>query len=150
MNNGLTNADLTWFYSATKEALDGVKDIKRKPGHEVDGEVFTRMRQLSREASGLSQAVRNIFTGKLKTFSARMSSYSSDKDLEVLNHMFNTLKNQRRAEESDGMLELKHILLALQASVRKAESVAQASEGVRKGLDQIPAILEGKDEERRK
>jgi hypothetical protein len=147
--NKLTNKDLTWFYATTKEALGSIKNIGKKLDHEIDGEVFTYMRRLSRDMGGLSPAVRDIFAGKLKYFSSRMVGHSNKEEQEILRHMYNTLKDQRIKGESDSISDLQHILLALQASVYKVKQVVQASEDVRKGLDNIPNILEGKEEQER-
>ncbi len=149
MYDNLCNNDLIWFYNSTKESLDSIKNIHKKTHDEVDGEVFTNMRRISRSTDILHGAIREIFRGKFKLFNSRMRRFSDDKNREVLRHMYNNLKNQRMAVETNCMLELETTLLAIQAIVREAATIANTSKQIRKGLDEIPNILNGDIKKRR-
>jgi len=140
----LTSADLAWMYFATSEAFGLVKNIRRKTNEEIDGEIFTSLRRMSRE-SNASKTIRDMFTGRMKFFDNKISRYTTTKEQEALIHMYNTLKRAKLSEEPDAMAELRVALLAMQAHLHKAKSIAAQAEGVRKSMETIPQILDGEE-----
>jgi hypothetical protein len=141
----LSADDLAWIYHATVTAFDLVKNINRKTSEQIDGEIFTSLRRMSREAGG-SQVVRGLFTGKMKTFAMRVQGRTATKEQEVLINMYNSLKRAKMSEEPDSMAELELALMAMQANLRRATEIANSAEGVRQGMDEIPKILEGEED----
>jgi len=144
-NKKLTPEDLIWIYNAAKEALAGVRKIESKSDAEIEGEVFTAMRRQANEVP-VSHAIRGIFRAKKKGLTWRLSHSCLPEDQEILGKMFSDLKDRVLSKASpDPISELRMALLGMKASVSKAERVVEDSEKVRKGIDSIQNILDGKE-----
>lgn len=143
----LTENDLVWLYAATEEALAGVKDVQRKTRAEVDGEVFTTLRRLAAESG--SQQVKDLFRGNRKQYPWRLDARITTQERETIINMYDQLKRKRIQEgesRGEGVRELELIVLAAKASAQEAAKIARQAERVRKGLDGIQDILDGRDD----
>ena len=141
----LTGDDLVWLYGATKEALEAVNDIGRKTRAEVDGEVFTTLRRLANETGSLR--MKEIFRGSKKQYPWRLDARITRQEREIIITMYDQLKRRRMAEHSESdatVRDLEVIVLAAKASANEAAHIAQRAEQVRKGLDGIQDILDGR------
>lgn len=144
----MSNDDLVWLFRATAESFDAVRDIHRKTSDQIDGEVYTSLRRMVRSSSGTSMALKNMVIGKKKFFTTRVGIYASDKQQEILIKMYNTLKRHKMLEEPDALAELTISLLSMRASLRRMEEVVARAVEIRKGIDEVPKILNGEENAR--
>jgi hypothetical protein len=140
--------DYVLLYLALSRAMSNIKLITGRTEDDLDGEVFTRLRQelSDQPAHRVSPQLRYVVGSNLHQHRTRF--YQLDNRCkDRLRHMFRTLRQEKLTTYNREPVDaLEDHLLSMRASMQAMKSVAGQAAVTRKEIDQVQDILDGKDQ----
>jgi hypothetical protein len=153
----ITDEQMAWFYKSLEEIIWGIKDFETKSQKDIEGEVYTALRrEMTYECISSNKnfpfKACQLFCKTKKIFKSKFYYALNVKQRKQMEIVFNSLMNRRLSEklednEDNIITSLELLLTMTRATVRKSDSLAKYSGEIRKGLDNIQNILDGKEEE---